>query len=290
MTHARKGRIWRLDAHGNLLNDCDRAHLVPPYDAVARAIVAAYTQHIPNDIHSIYLTGSVPRGLAVPGQSDMDAFAVLEEYRDPELVMQDWIDAAEDQINAAHTCVNGVQLELWPHGYVFLDPDEFSVGAFIIKTHSLCLWGADLAPELPDYPISPAIANDDIVQIQPDIEEAIDEIEADTSAENVRYWCKRISKNIIRATFGLVMVAEGVHTRDIDLAAAYAIQHYPAQKSAIEQAVAFINLPTDDAGTILHYLRESGAWFIAEADRWLDIHNPERHLTFRLPNADDEVE
>ncbi len=280
----RKGRIWRTDDDGRILNDAAPEHIKPPFDAVVRDVVAACSANIEADVHSIYITGSVARGLAVPGKSDVNVFAVLESEVDPELVKQDWVDEAEKRITAAHSCISDAELELWPYGYVFRDPDEFAVGAFIIKTHSVCVWGNDLSSQLPDYKVSAAIANDDIVQIKPDIEDTIEAIKADNSAENVRYLCRYICKNIIHAGFGLVMADVGVHTRDVDAACDYFKQRYSAQAEKMQRALDFVDSPTDNTDEVLAYLEGFGAWMIGAADGWLDTHNPERCLEMRTPD------
>jgi uncharacterized protein len=290
---ANKGRIWQVDEQGFLISDAKLEHIKPPFKAVVDDVIQAYIKHIGQDLHSIYVTGSVPRGLATVGQSDLDIIAILEYYTDPELVMQDWVSSAEDEILDQHDCVSDVQMEIYPHGWLLHDESEFSISAFVLKTHAVCVWGIDMSPDLTDYKFSDketriAIANDDIVQLEPDIDEAIDAIKADDSPINVQYRCKRICKNMIHAAFGLVMVDEAVHTRDIDVSISYFLKHYSDQQSAIQQAVKFIELPTGSAQDILQFLESFGAWLIAECDRWLDTNNPERDVEYQF-ERDDEL-
>lgn len=281
------GRLWPLDANGHIHNDARRAHLTPPFDAVVAAALRAYTDHIGPDIDSIYVTGSVARDVAVAGVSDLNMFAVLNSNVDPDLVLQDWVYAAEEAILEQHPCVSDVQLERWPYYYVFDDPARFSIGAFIIKTHSVCLWGGDLSTQLLDYNVSPAIANDDLVRIGPDMADAIDAIEADTSADNVSDWCWHLSKDILRAGFGLVQMSEGVHTRDIDLCYTYFAQHYPDHADEMRRVLDCAQTPSGDADEVLRLLDEVRRWLLPLVDVWLDAHNPQRDLALLV---DDLVE
>jgi len=288
---ASKGRLWQVDSHGYLINDAHLDHVKPPYSVVIDDVIQAYLDHIGDEVHSIYITGSVPRGLAIEGQSDLDAIALLEYYTEPELVMQDWVASAEEAIATKHDCISDVQMEIWPHGWVLHDESEFSISAFILQTHAVCVWGADITPDLTRYKFTDrktriAIANDDIVQIEPDIDEALAEIEADDSPDHVRDWCKRICKNMIHSAFGLVMIDEAVHTRDIDLSARYFIKHFPDYEPEIGQAVQWIEFPTGDVQALIDFLDTFGAWLIAECDDWLDQHNPDRY--FEYPLAPDE--
>ena len=289
---ASKGRLWQVDAHGFLMNDAHLDHIKPPFSDVVNDVAKAYLEHIGDEIHSIYVTGSVARGLAVEGQSDLDVIALLEYYTEPELVMQDWVAPTEETVIAKHDCVSDVQIEIWPHGWVLHDESEFSISAFVLKTHAVCVWGADITPDLTDYKFTEretrlAIANDDIVQIEPDIDEALAEIEADDSPVHVRYWCKRICKNMVHAAFGLVMVDEVVHTRDIDLSASYFIKHFPDYEPEMKQAMQWIESPIDDAQELMDFLDTFGAWLIAECDEWLDQHNPDRYLEYQFESDED---
>lgn len=272
------GRLWPITPEGIILNDARREYIQPPFDAVLADLVAAVEANIPADVHSIYVTGSIARGLAAPGQSDANVIAVLTETTDPELVRQDWLGPAEDAATERHACISDAQIELWPYGHVFGRPDRFSIGGFILKTHSVCLWGNDLANELGDYRLGPAIPNDDLVQVKFDVEEAIEAIRADPAPENVPYWCRWAMKRLLRAGFGLVMLEEGVFTRDIDLCCDIFAKHYPGHASDMRRALDLARQPVSDAETVLRFLGYWGDWIITHANIWLDRYNPQREL------------
>jgi uncharacterized protein len=284
---SRKGRLWRMDANGSILNDASIETIKPPYDAMIADAVAVFTSKIANDIHSIYVTGSVARGLAVEGVSNLNIFAVLTEETDADLVLQDWIQSAEEELLAQYPSLSDVVLELWPYNHVFSDPGRFSIGAFIIKTHSICVWGSDVAPELPEYKVEAAVANDDLVQIRLDIDEAVAKIKRNSRPENVSFWCRDIAKHILHAGFALVMVDEGIHTRDLDLSYEYFAKHYPGHAADMQRALIYAENPSMDAMEVLDYLAIMGAWMIAHADSWLDQHNPDRELALQVESEEE---
>lgn len=285
-----RGRFWQIDPNGFILNDASRDYLRPPFDAAVRALVDATAAHIGADVHSIYVTGSIARGLAVEGESDADVFAVLVETADPELVRQDWIRGAEEAVIAAHMCVSDAHIELWPYGYVFGRPDRFAIGGFIVKTHSVCLWGSDLGNELPDYRLGPAIANEDIVHLRGDIAEAAAAIKGAETPEMARWWCKNIMKSIVRAGFGLVMMEERAFTRDLDLCCEVFGRHYPGHAASMRQALDYARRPAQ-AGETLPFLEAWGEWMVRHADQWLDRYNPGRDVALAvddLAEAEDD--
>lgn len=282
----RKGRLWQLDANGYILNDARAEYIHPPFDVLVNDAVAAYTQHLTNDIHSIYVSGSVARGLAVEGESDMNIFAVLNEISDPDLVLRDWIPPAEEAILDKHKSIADIRLDLWPYAYVLNDPAYFSIGAFIIKTQSVCVWGSDLASELLDYRISPHIANDDIVQINDDVLESLDDIQ--TNPRRARTVAYRVSKQLLHTGFSLVMLEEGVYTRDLNLSYECFVKHYPDRAHYMRQALEYAHNPPRDPQLVLNLLDDLGLFVISEADKWLDKHNPDRYLA--LPTSEVEGE
>jgi hypothetical protein len=270
------GRLWKTDAQGYILNDANS--IQPTFMSVVADAVAAYTRAVAADLHSIYVTGSVARGLAVEGMSDLNICAVLDEQTDPELALRDWTPAAEEAILDQHAVISDVRLELWPYTTVLGDPAFFSIGAFILKTQSICLWGGDLTPELPDYRITPHIANDDIVNLADDVQDARNDLEANPTPRRTRAVCYRVAKQLLHTGFSLVMLRTGVYTRDLDLSCDYVVQHYPDHADDARRALAYVRQPSREAQVVRDYLNRFGVWMVSEANRWLDQHNPARDL------------
>lgn len=274
------GRYWPIDENGFLLSDADRKYLTGPFDRAVKAAVQVFADQIGPDIDSIYVTGSIARGRAIEGRSDLDLVVVLAEETDPELVKQDWINPAINELVDAHPLITGVELELWPYGYVFRDPEEFSSGAFIITTQSICVWGADLTPQLPRYNMRhgitrKAIANDDIIQFEFEYQDAVEALQQNPGPTEIHYWATRLSKKLLRTGFSLVMLQEGSFTRDLDLCAEAFSRHYPHQAAAAKHALEYIDNPPDDPARFLTFLQQYGSWMVDQCDKWLDEHNPD---------------
>ncbi|MBV9790545.1 MAG: hypothetical protein JOZ51_20295, partial [Chloroflexi bacterium] len=244
--------------------------ILPPYQPAVAAAVAAYREHLSAQLVGVYVRGTVPRGQAVLGVSDLDCFAVVSG--DPEHVDGSWLKAAGAEIARQHPIVSDVQLEIWPLDEVLVT-DRFNEMSFLLKTQSACVWGDDLAPQLPRFKPDVIVANNDISQIRPDIEEAIAALQADGSPDRVVYWCRRIMKNMLRAGFSLVMLSEGVFTRDLKLCYEFFARYYPAQEPEMRRVLELAIQPTTEREVVLERLTTFGAWMIARADEWLEQHN-----------------
>ncbi len=270
------GRLWRLNAEGYILNDASVEQIQPAYTALVNEAVEICTAQIGADIDSLYISGSVARGMAVEGVSDLNVLVVLDAASDPDLVLRDWIPEAEAALMEKYPLVRDVHIELWPYYNVFTDPARFSIGAFILKTHSACVWGVDLHTQLPDYRITPAIANDDLIHLEDDLADAADALAEETGPETVRSWCRFAAKAALWSAFGLVQIQAGVHTRDADVCAAYFAEYHPEYADAAQAALRYVSEPTADADAALALVDSLRAWLLPLAEAWLDQHNPDR--------------
>jgi predicted nucleotidyltransferase len=279
--HMELSRFWKTDASGYLLND------VRPMDSSIelKQVTELLKERLKSgnsQIHSAYVTGSVARGLYKHGQSDLDLFFVLpsgiSHYSDLEADVRN----LESDLAKGFPLFSDVQIELWPWNYVFPIKNIFSIGSFVIKTHSLCFFGEDLSKKISPFKLSGNIPNDDIVQIKADIEEALQEIENNINPANVKYWGRRIAKNIVRTAFGIVCLKEGKFTRDIELCAGVFSKYFPEKTREIDIASKLIRSPTADPLQLKEFLEGFGPWLINQANLWLSENNPEKYEAMLL--------
>jgi uncharacterized protein len=67
----------RLDPEGYIRPEADLANVQPQYQGLPDAAADLLASEFGSRLHSAYLYGSVVRGNAVPGRSDVDLLAVL---------------------------------------------------------------------------------------------------------------------------------------------------------------------------------------------------------------------
>lgn len=75
----RIGAYLVADEDGYLPSPAGTA-IAAPWSAAVESLVAAYLAEWGQDLHSIYVRGSVARGLALVGVSDLDSFAFQARY------------------------------------------------------------------------------------------------------------------------------------------------------------------------------------------------------------------
>lgn len=190
------------------------------------------------------------RGTAVDGVSDLDDFVLVDQGG----LDLSWRGEAAERLLARYPHVTDVGLDV-------VTPEEvggtnrFSELALLMVTHTACVWREDVIPPRPGYRPGVLVANNDVVQIGSDIEEAMREPTRDSSRENARYWRRRISKNVVRAGF-----SERYPEREMSRTVEYALEQSP------------------DAAEVLGFLDGFGSWMSEAAEDWLDRLNPSREL------------
>jgi len=285
-------RHWPTDEQGSLLNIGERAKLQPAFQPLIDDTVKACLQAIEGDLHSLYLIGSMARGEAQVAYSDFDFIAVLDYSVDPELVKQDWMAPTMQRLSERYaSLVKEVEFDLWPQGYLFRDPDEFSPGAFIVATQSICVWGSDLVPELPRYslrhlPTLHAIANEDLLYFTDDLQEIADRLSESPTPDEVRVLSRTLAKKIARAGFALALAQNRQYTRDIAQCAADFSVVYPDYADDVKRVLHLYTHPTDQISSLQNILEGFAAQIEDVAAEWLDTYNPDWEEFFSIGEED----
>ncbi len=187
-----------------------------------------------------------------------------------------------------HPYVSSVDLGCVAHDQIG-STERFSELGLIMVTQTACVWGEDVIPNLPRYKPGVLVANSDISQIKPDIEEAIVKLGMGSGTQSMRYWCHRIAKNIIRAGFSLTILQERSYTRDLYPCYRAFARQYPKQENRMRRAVEYALDPSLDAEEVEAFLSEFGGWMIEAADDWLEVHNPSREVELEFSRYREEV-
>jgi uncharacterized protein len=265
-----RGRYWELDDEGFIRNDSSPNSVAPEWSGLIAAAVAACRAGLVQDMDGCYLTGSVSRGLAVPGVSDLDVIAVTAEgSADAD---EAWVEEAEVVLQRSFPIAASVGLEVWPIDWLSGETPETWIFPFILKTHSVPLAGNDRAKSIRRYRVEAEIARDDVMQIETDINEAVEELERTDDPVRVTYWSRRISKNVLRAAFGLVMHDVHRYTRDADLCRAAFVERYPECGEDMATLERIVKGEPVTRADMLALLGRIERWIFPLADQWLDEH------------------
>jgi uncharacterized protein len=251
-----------LDADGFIAREGDLARVPREFAPVVAAARSAVQRAFgPQRLHGAYLYGSVPRGTAVPGVSDLDVLLALRgEPGDADRAAARRLEGALD---ARFPQVNGVGIELASTATLLSDLERYDLGWFVA---CLCtpLAGEDLAARLPRYRPTSLLAretNGDLADLLPGWREQLRDARTDAG---LRALSRRVSRRVVRTGFTLVMPRWGGWTSDLAESAAVFGRYYPARRAQMRAAAAAAREPAAERPVLAMLTGDLGPWLAAE--------------------------
>ncbi|MFJ6946347.1 nucleotidyltransferase domain-containing protein [Streptomyces wuyuanensis] len=251
-----------LDRDGTIAREgaLDRvpAAFVPVVDAARAHITAKFGR---TRLHSAYLYGSVPRGTATPGVSDLDLQLAL--HNEPAEADRADAKAIEAVLDRAFPQIDGVGILLSSTRVLLSDVERHDAGFFIA---CLCtpLLGPDLAEELPRYRPTALLAretNGDLARVLPRWRAKA--AEAATEADR-RVLSRFVGRRIVRTGFTLIMPRWGGWTSDLNESAELFGRYYPERVEQMRVAAAVGRAPSSDPAVLGMLINDLGPWLAAE--------------------------
>jgi hypothetical protein len=295
-----------LGSDGRIRREGSLDRVAPAFGPVVADVRGLVAARLGTRLHSAYLYGSIPRGTAVPGISDLDAVILLRDdppdtdihanaadvyahaaeladmparRRRGDAVPADAVPAdaaAVAQIAVAlderHEIIDGAGLLCWPVSRI-LDPAErYDLGFFLA---CLCtpLLGEDVARWLPRYRPSRRLARDtngDIAAFLDRARAALDRADRDRGGD-IRRLCRSVTRKLVRTGFTLVMPRWGGWTSDLFVAARVFGEYYPAQAEAMADAAVLARAPAGDAAIVSDLIGGLGGWLAREYGRTIGV-------------------
>jgi hypothetical protein len=254
-----------LDAEGYFTREGSLTRVLPAFRPVVVAARDRLLGAFGARLHSAYLYGSIPRGTARVGRSDLDLLIALrEEPTDADRTAARHVDEALDK---DFPQIDGSGTLLVSRAQALSDPETYDLGWFIA---CLCtpLSGEDLAAHLPRYRPDSLLAretNGDLALLLPRWRERI--ATADACEEARRPLVRLMSRRLVRTAFTLVMPRWNGWTSDLhEMAEAFA-EYYPTRAEQLRRAAVLGYEPTGDRAVLVTYVDDLGPWLAEEYAR-----------------------
>lgn len=237
-----------LDAEGYILNPTAK-HLIQPEYAEVIAILPELIQQELPQIHSLYLYGSVARGKAKPGLSDLDLSVVLSQ--DPPENIESRFERLQAQIMHRFPLFSKVDLEAISK-YELHQPGQVFEWQAWLKHFCLCLWGEDLSAAFERHKPTTRL----VYHINQALPERFNTFASEMTSENVSQNSKVIAKMFIRSQYGLLASQDQSWHHEIQKCAAVLATYQPELLPLIQTALAFVERPNTDVGRALQFLKD----------------------------------
>ncbi|HEY1643878.1 MAG TPA: nucleotidyltransferase domain-containing protein [Streptosporangiaceae bacterium] len=226
-------------------------------DAARQRICAVYRSRL----HSAYLYGSIARGTAIPGVSDLDLMLALRD--EPAAADRAAARAIEQALDEFFPQVNGVGIGMASVPVLLSELERHDLGFFIA---CLCtpLAGDDLGTRLPSYRPTGLLAretNGDLDLVLPDWRARA--AEAGTDADR-RFLSRAVGRRLVRTGFTLVMPRWAGWTSSLAESAEIFGGYYPERAEQMRVAATVGRAPSADPAVLDAFLRDLGPWLAAE--------------------------
>lgn len=273
------GSLCSVDDKGYIINQSDSKKINNKFQEVIQLIKESCLSAAPKEIHSMYIRGSVPRGLDIEEVSDLDVIIVT--YSDPQDINLNWVEETEQFIDQKYRFIDGVELGFCPLSEAE-ESNYCSMIPFILKTYGVCVYGENLISKLPDYKPDSSLANEHLIHLSSLIEKAKHDLTGNDDIEDIMDCCAWIMRIIVRAGGALVIVQEHSYTRDLFPAYKLFSKHYPEKEQEMRTALWYAINPLSSSEETSKFLNDFGSWMETETKNWLEVYNPTREIHMPL--------
>jgi len=261
-----------LDAQGHIEREGSLGRVPHTFWPVVAAARDRLIDVYGGRLNSAYLYGSIPRGTARVGRSDLDLLVVTRQ--EPTEEDRDAARSLGEALDKEFPEIDGVGTLLYGRARLLSEPETYDLGWFVA---CLCtpLLGEDLAEDLPRYRPDSLLAretNGDLALLLPRWRERV--ADAGDTDEARRPLVRFMSRHLVRTGFTLVMPRWNGWTSDLrEMAGAFA-EYYPERAQDLRTAAESGYEPTGDAGVLRAYVDDLGPWLAAEYARVHGIKAP----------------
>lgn len=233
-------------------NTCALAKVDRHYLPVVEAVIAVYQAAFPGQIAAIQLLGSVPRGEATIGQSDIDFMGIVPTLPSPtsRQALQDCALA----LAQAYPIVSRVDLDV---SQVACLPE---VQRFILSSDSVAVYGTDTLIQRRQV-----IARDRLIRlVTPDMPEliagyraAVRALDEQAAPERLRVYSRVTGKDLLKCLRAAVLARGGGYERNSGAIYHQVLAYLPECAPTAGNLYQLYRTPTADRRTLLRVLDEA---------------------------------
>jgi len=261
------GKPMLPDSEGFLGNEARISKIPALWSEAVEHVQKAYIEHHGPQIRSLYLRGSLPRGEAFEGISDIDTFSIVD--RVPDVSELAWIPDFKRSMKKKFPFIGDIEIHFFPYESLVHALGYLSL-RFTIKHLSACLWGEDLSEQFPRFKPSLKIAFAFHGFLGREIRETLSWLSEPRPPRGVQKACSWIMKRIVRTGASILMEQENAYVRDLYPCYEIFSRHYPEREPEMRQALEWAVEPSADTPTIARFLGSFGSWLTMESRRIFD--------------------
>lgn len=254
------GKVLKTDKNGFLIKKVSLRLIDLYWMKILNRMVLAYKNKFGENIHSIYVRGSIPLGTAQKGFSDVDLIVILNKPISK--AEEKWEQMLENKIKRQFPSIKYFDVKFTTKEQVITSKKL----CLFIKTGSVCLYGKDMSPEI--HKIKPG--KDTVIHsryIGRILQIERPKIVESKSESITKGLCSTLMKPILRVGYELVAEREKAFTRDLYFCYKGFIKYYPQKEKDMYRVLELAINPTSDKNEILNIIDVFGTWLKKEVEK-----------------------
>lgn len=214
------GRFLKTDSEENIIPDVKASHISAVWKPLVQLVVDSLMSS--KEVKSVYIRGSVPRGLAVEGFSDADFIYLSEEKNE---LLEKKIESDVQEKFPFVREVELLRLSASELNKIFA-PQARPYFHMLLKTQSLHLAGQDVTLSMAPFKIGLEMVSH-VFHLAKEFSKLPQWLSEDAklgkSNETTKWFCRRV----VRSGLEVTMQKNGKYTRDLYLCYEQFAQNYP---------------------------------------------------------------
>ena len=247
--------MTKIKQIGSIMKVDDQGYLVPfnivdnfqtKWEKPIQEILKGYLDNYNKDLHSVYIRGSVARGLAIDFISDLDTLCIIN--LPIEKLDTSWATSYKMKVNNKYDFINGIEQKIISINELFNNNNISNSLRFHIKTQSKCIYGENLTSQINPMKFDDSISIHKSF-LKNDIEDVLSTIDNEDQLTLIET-CSWIMKRIPRSAFEVVMLRVSGYTRDLYYCYLEFSRFYPQYDFQMKKVLELAVYPKGDKNLI----------------------------------------
>jgi hypothetical protein len=242
-----------METEITILNDCSLDKVGLDYTPIIDDAVGAYRRSLDKLLLSIRLMGSVPRGDAAFGSSDIDFVALTS--MNPGADQRNMLLAESKRLAAKYSGVSRVDLEIEIEGRVPVARE------FIFRSDSICVWGGDTYAKADTRMSNAALSK----LITPDFNELLSgyrqRLRNPIHAEELAQLCRSAGKDVLRCFRKYLILEPAIDRKGATDIHDQLVTYFPKETDTFDRLLRIHEQPVERREDLLDILRRASESF-----------------------------